>query len=44
MKRFDPLSYVAIVKQMNTHDIGRGRGGIKEALRMIEIPVTIATV
>lgn len=34
-RRFDTNSYVTLVSAMNSHDIGRGRGGIVEALRQI---------
>ena len=29
-KRFDPNSYLTLLKAMNTHDIGRGRGGMEK--------------
>lgn len=31
-RRFDANSYIALVEAMNTHDVGRDRGGIEEAL------------
>ena len=31
-RRFDANSYITLVEAMNSHDIGRGRGGIAEAL------------
>lgn len=40
--RFDPGSYVALSEAMNTHDVGRGRGGVASALRSIEVPVVVA--
>lgn len=34
-RRFDAYSYVAILDAFDTHDIGRGRGGVEKALEMI---------
>lgn len=34
-KRFDANSYLRLLKSMDTHDIGRGRGGIVKALKRI---------
>ncbi|SJN31277.1 Homoserine O-acetyltransferase [Microbacterium esteraromaticum] len=34
-RRFDANSYVTLVEAMNSHDIGRDRGGIEEALHTI---------
>ena len=31
-RRFDPNTYVALSEAMNHHDVGRGRGGVGEAL------------
>lgn len=39
--RFDPLSYVRLTQAMDTHDIGRNRGGLENALRHIRIPVLV---
>jgi homoserine O-acetyltransferase/O-succinyltransferase len=41
-QRFDPNSYVLLNEAMNHHDIGRGRGGIAEALRRVTAEVTLA--
>lgn len=30
--RFDPLTYRTLVSAMDSHDIGRGRGGVRDAL------------
>ena len=30
--RFDAVTYVKLTEQMDTHDVGRGRGGVKAAL------------
>lgn len=32
LDRFDAVSYVKITEQMDTHDVGRGRGGVDAAL------------
>jgi len=41
LSRFDPESFVALTKLMDTHDVGRGRGGIKAALESIAQPTMI---
>ena len=41
-RRFDPGSYVALTDAMNTHDVGRGRGGVAAALSRITAPVIVA--
>jgi homoserine O-acetyltransferase/O-succinyltransferase len=39
--RFDPGSYVVLTDAMNTHDLGRGRGGVATALAGIEVPLIV---
>lgn len=34
-RRFDANSYVTLVEAMNSHDIGRDRGGVEEALHRV---------
>ena len=41
-ERFDPNSYIVLSEAMNSHDVGRGRGGIAAALATITAPVTLA--
>src|SRR5581483_6089430 len=43
-RRFDANSYVVLSAAMNHHDVGRGRGGIADALATIRADVTIAGV
>ena len=38
-KRFDANTYIALTEAMNSHDVGRDRGGVAEALATIKIPV-----
>ncbi|MFJ7934097.1 homoserine O-acetyltransferase [Sporosarcina sp. NPDC096371] len=39
VKRIDPNSYYTLLRAMNTHDIGRGRGGVVSAARQISAKV-----
>jgi homoserine O-acetyltransferase/O-succinyltransferase len=41
-KRFDPNSYVTLSEAMNHHDVGRGRGGLTQALGGVQAEVTVA--
>jgi homoserine O-acetyltransferase/O-succinyltransferase len=41
-ERFDPNSYIVLSEAMNSHDVGRGRGGIEPALERITAQVTLA--
>lgn len=41
VKRFDAYSYMAILDTFDTHDVGRDRGGVAEALRRITIPTMV---
>jgi homoserine O-acetyltransferase/O-succinyltransferase len=43
-RRFDAGTYVALTDAMNTHDVGRGRGGVAAALGSITAPVIVAGV
>jgi len=35
-RRFDANSYITLVEAMNSHDVGRGRGGIASALARVQ--------
>jgi len=39
--RFDANSYVALTRQMDTHDVARGRGDYEAVLRSIEQPTLV---
>lgn len=43
-RRFDPGTYVVLTDAMNTHDVGRGRGGVAAALATVTAPVVVAGV
>lgn len=43
-RRFDPNSYIVLTESMNSHDIGRGRGGVAAALGRITTDLTVAVV
>ncbi|KAA9153302.1 homoserine O-acetyltransferase [Microbacterium lushaniae] len=34
-RRFDANSYITLVEAMNSHDVGRDRGGVEDALRRV---------
>jgi homoserine O-acetyltransferase/O-succinyltransferase len=41
-ERFDPNSYLILSEAMNHHDVGRGRGGVGQALRRVRADMTVA--
>ena len=43
-RRFDANTYLRIVHAINTHDVGRGRGGIETALARFEGPALVVAV
>lgn len=44
VKRFSPASYVVLNEAMNSHDVGRGRGGVAAALGRITARTVVAAV
>ena len=42
--RFDAASYVALTSAMNSHDVGRDRGGVRAALSEVKAAVLVAGV
>ena len=42
LSRFDAGSYVVLTEALNSHDVGRGRGGVRAALRGCPVPVVVA--
>lgn len=42
--RFDAATYVLLTHAMNSHDVGRDRGGVVEALRKVDAEVAVAGV
>ncbi len=44
VSRFDAASYVLLTQSMNSHDVGRDRGGVVEALRDVRAHVVVAGV
>ncbi len=44
VSRFDANSYLALIDAMDTHDVGRGRGGVDAALASIRAPALIAAI
>lgn len=44
VRRFDANSYLVLTEAMNSHDIGRDRGGVEAALRRITADLTVAVV
>ncbi len=42
--RFDAASYVTLARSMDSHDVGRGRGGLTAALRRVRANTVVAGV
>ncbi len=42
--RFDANAYVALTRAMDRHDVGRGRGGVEQALGSIDVPALVVSV
>ncbi|MFV0496315.1 homoserine O-acetyltransferase MetX [Mycobacterium sp.] len=41
LSRFDAGSYVILTESLNSHDVGRGRGGVRAALTGCPVPVVV---
>lgn len=41
VRRFDANSYITLVSAMNSHDVGRDRGGVEAALATITVPTLV---
>lgn len=44
VRRFDAGSYVVLSQAMNSHDVGRGRGGVRAALRRVTARTVVAAI
>ena len=42
--RFDANTYIALTEAMNSHDIGRDRGGVQAALASITVPIIVVSI
>ena len=42
--RFDANTYIALTEAMNSHDVGRDRGGVAQALEAITVPVVVVSI
>ena len=43
-KRFDANTYIVLTEAMNSHDVGRDRGGVEKALGSITVPVIVVAI
>ena len=43
-KRFDANTYIALTDAMNSHDVGRDRGGVVAALESITVPIVVVSI
>jgi homoserine O-acetyltransferase len=44
VRRFDANTYVTLTMAMDTHDVGRGRGGWREALAGVHVPALVLSI
>ncbi len=44
VSRFDAASYVTLTRAMDAHDVGRGRGGWREALARVRAPALVVSI
>lgn len=44
VRRFNAYSYVNILDMFDTHDVGRGRGGVRKALERLKMPVLVVAI
>lgn len=44
VRRFNAYSYYRLSQTLDTHDVGRGRGGIEAALSCVKLPVLVVSV
>lgn len=42
--RFDANTYISLTEAMNSHDIGRGRGGVEVALAGLRVPIVVVSI
>ncbi|HEX9240962.1 MAG TPA: homoserine O-acetyltransferase [Anaeromyxobacter sp.] len=42
--RFDPATYVALTRAMDTHDVSRGRGDFEQVLRSLRQPTLVVSI
>ena len=42
--RFDANSYVVLTESMNSHDVGRGRGGVQAALERVKADLVVVAI
>ncbi len=42
--RFDPATYVALTRAMDTHDVSRGRGDFEQVLRSVKQPTLVVSI
>jgi homoserine O-acetyltransferase len=42
--RFDANSYVVLTESMNSHDVGRGRGGVQAALERVSAELVVVAI
>lgn len=43
-RRFDPNTYLLLGEAMNSHDLGRHRGGVEQCLRALDIPALVVSI